>query len=211
MSQPALTVLEILTASPVMPVVTIDDPAHAVRLARALVAGGIRAIEITLRTPHALAAVRAIVAEVPEAIPGVGTVLTAADFDAAAEAGARFAISPGATQALFDAAWASTLPYVPAVATASELMAAMEAGFTACKFFPAAQSGGVEVLKVLAGPFPAARFCPTGGVDAASAPSYLALPNVLCVGGSWLTPRDALASGDFARIERLAREAAALR
>jgi len=211
MSQPALTVLEILTASPVMPVVTIDDPAHAVRLARALVAGGIRAIEITLRTPHALAAVRAIVAEVPEAIPGVGTVLTAADFDAAAEAGARFAISPGATQALFDAAWASTLPYVPAVATASELMAAMEAGFTACKFFPAAQSGGVEVLKALAGPFPAARFCPTGGVDAASAPSYLALPNVLCVGGSWLTPRDALASGDFARIERLAREAAALR
>jgi 2-dehydro-3-deoxyphosphogluconate aldolase/(4S)-4-hydroxy-2-oxoglutarate aldolase len=211
MTQAPLTALDVLTASPVMPVVVIDDPARAVALARALVAGGIRAIEITLRTPGALEAVRAIAAEVPDAIPGVGTVLTEADLDAAAAAGARFAISPGATPALYDAAWRSTLPYIPAVATASELMAAMEAGFTACKFFPAAQAGGPEALKALGGPFPAARFCPTGGVDAANAPAYLKLANVLCVGGSWIAPRDAIEAGDFARIEQLARAASALR
>jgi 2-dehydro-3-deoxyphosphogluconate aldolase/(4S)-4-hydroxy-2-oxoglutarate aldolase len=211
MTSPPLTIDEILRAGPVMPVVVIEDPAQAVPMARALVAGGLRAIEITLRTPRALEAVSAIAAEVPDAIPGVGTVLTPADLDAAAAAGARFAVSPGATQALFDAAWASTLPYLPAIATASELMAAMEAGFTACKFFPAAQSGGVEALKALAGPFPTARFCPTGGVDAATAPAYLALENVLCVGGSWLAPRPLIEAGDFAKIEQLAREAAGLR
>jgi 2-dehydro-3-deoxyphosphogluconate aldolase/(4S)-4-hydroxy-2-oxoglutarate aldolase len=211
MTETMLTIDEILRAGPVMPVVVIDDPAHAVPMARALVAGGIRAIEITLRTERALEAVKAIAAEVPDAIPGVGTVLTAADLDASAAAGAKFAVSPGATQALFDAAWASTLPYLPAVATASELMAAMEAGFTAFKFFPAGQAGGVEMLKAFAGPFPAARFCPTGGIDAASAPSYLAQPNVLCVGGSWLAPRAAIEAGDFARIEQLARAAAGLR
>jgi 2-dehydro-3-deoxyphosphogluconate aldolase/(4S)-4-hydroxy-2-oxoglutarate aldolase len=202
---------EILATGPVLPVVVIDDPTRAVALARALVAGGIRAIEITLRTEHALAAVRAIAAEVPEAIPGVGTVLTPADFDAAAEAGAKFAISPGATPALMDAAWASTLPYVPAVATPSEVMAAMAAGFTVCKLFPAAQLGGVETLKALAGPFPTMRFCPTGGVDAQSALAYLALPNVVCVGGSWIAPRAAIAAGDFTKIEQLARAATALR
>ena len=211
MTQSALTPLEVLAAGPVMPVVVIDDPAMAVPLARALVAGGIRAIEITLRTPGALEAVRAIADEVPDAIPGVGTVLTAADLDAALAAGARFAISPGATPALLAAARAGGLPYIPAIATASELMAAMEAGFSVCKFFPAAQAGGVEALKSLAGPFPHARFCPTGGIDAASAPAYLALPSVVCVGGSWIAPRAAIAAGDFTTIERLARAAAALR
>lgn len=210
MSQ-TLTPLEVLAAGPVMPVVTIDDPADAAPLARALVAGGVRAIEITLRTPRALEAVRAIAAEVPDAIPGVGTVLTAADLAAAAAAGARFAISPGATPALLAAGRAGGLPYIPAIATASELMAALEAGYSVCKFFPAAQAGGVEALKALAGPFPYARFCPTGGIDAASAPAYLALPNVLCVGGSWIAPRAAIDSGDFGAIERLARAAAALR
>ena len=211
MTQSALTPLEVLAAGPVMPVVVIDDPAMAVPLARALVAGGIRAIEITLRTPGALEAVRAIADDVPDAIPGVGTVLTAAGLDAALAAGARFAISPGATPALLAAARAGGLPYIPAIATASELMAAMEAGFSVCKFFPAAQAGGVEALKSLAGPFPHARFCPTGGIDAASAPAYLALPSVVCVGGSWIAPRAAIAAGDFTTIERLARAAAALR
>ena len=211
MTQSALTPLEVLAAGPVMAVVVIDAPAKAVPMARALVAGGIRAIEITLRTPGALEAVRAIADEVPDAIPGVGTVLTAADLDAALAAGARFAISPGATPALLAAARAGGLPYIPAIATASELMAAMAAGFSVCKFFPAAQAGGVEALKSLAGPFPHARFCPTGGIDAASAPAYLALPSVVCVGGSWIAPRAAIAAGDFTTIERLARAAAALR
>jgi len=205
-----LTPLEVLAAGPVMPVVVIDDPAKAVPMARALVAGGIRAIEITLRTPRALEAVRAIAAEVPEAIPGVGTVLNAADLAAAADAGARFAISPGATPALLAAAQATALPHIPAVATASELMAAMEAGCSVCKFFPAAQAGGVEALKALFGPFPAARFCPTGGIDAASAPAYLALPNVVCVGGSWLTPAALLRARDWPGITLLAAQAAAL-
>ena len=207
----AMRLAEILAAAPVLPVVTIDDPAQAVPLARALAAGGVRAIEITLRTAAALEAVRAIAAEVPEAIPGVGTVLTAADLAAAETAGAKFAISPGATPRLLEAARGSGLPYLPAIATASELMAALEAGFATCKFFPAAELGGPAALKALGGPFPGARFCPTGGIDAASAPSYLTLPNVLCVGGSWLAPRDAIAAGDFPRIERLAREACALR
>ena len=202
---------DILATGPVLPVVVIDDPADAVPLARALVAGGVRAIEITLRTQHALDAVRAIAAEVPDAIPGVGTVLTPADFDAAAAAGAKFAISPGATPALMDAAWASTLPYVPAVQTASELMNVMAAGFTVAKFFPAREAGGVAALKAFAGPFPTMRFCPTGGVDAQSALSYLALANVICVGGSWIAPRDAIAAGDFGKIEQLARAASALR
>ncbi len=211
MTPTPLPVEDILASGPVLPVVVIDDPAHAVPLARALVAGGVRAIEITLRTERALEAVRAIAAEVPDAIPGVGTVLTPADFDAAAAAGAKFAISPGATPALMDAAWASTLPYVPAVQTASELMRVMEAGFTVAKFFPAAPAGGVEALKALAGPFPAMRFCPTGGIDAQSALAYLALPNVICVGGSWIAPRAAIEAGDFAKIEQLARAASALR
>ena len=206
-----MTLEEILMSGPVMPVVTLDDPAKAVPLARALVAGGVRAIEITLRTGAALEAVRAIAADVPEAIPGVGTVLTAAHYAAAAKAGARFAISPGATPALLAAVRPGPIHFLPGIATASELMACLEAGVSVCKFFPAAESGGVAALKAFAGPFPAARFCPTGGVDLASAPAYLALANVLCVGGSWLVPRDAIAAGDFGRIEALAREAADLR
>jgi 2-dehydro-3-deoxyphosphogluconate aldolase/(4S)-4-hydroxy-2-oxoglutarate aldolase len=202
---------QILASAPVMPVVTIDDPGQAAPLARALVAGGIRAIEVTFRTAAALEALARIAAEVPEAIPGAGTVLNAEQLAAAAKAGAKFAVSPGATPALLAAARPGPIPLLPGVATASELMACLEAGITICKLFPAADVGGVSALKALAGPFPQARFCPTGGIDAASAPAYLALPNVLCVGGSWLVPRDAIASGDFARIERLAREASALR
>ena len=205
-----MTIDEILGLSPVMPVVTIDAAENAAPLARALVAGGIRAIEITLRTPAGLAAIAAIAAEVPDAVPGAGTVLSPSDLEAAAAAGAKFAVSPGSTPALLHAAAGGPLPYLPAIATASELMAALDAGFSTAKFFPAAQVGGVAALKALAGPFPQVRFCPTGGVDLASAPAYLALANVLCVGGSWIAPRETIAAGDFARIERLAREAAAL-
>jgi len=205
-----MTLEDILRTGPVMPVVVIDDAAHAVPLARALVAGGIRAIEITLRTGAALDAVQAIAREVPDAIPGVGTALTGADVLAALEAGAKFIVSPGATPALVEAAIGSGLPFLPGVATASELMAGLAAGLSAFKFFPAAQAGGVEALKALGGPFPNARFCPTGGVSPANAATYLALPNVLCVGGSWIAPREVIAAGDFARIEQLAREAAGL-
>ena len=206
-----MTIDEILAAGPVMPVVVIDDAAHAVPLARALVAGGIRAIEITLRTGAALEAIEAIARDVPEAIPGVGTAITAADVLAALDAGAKFIVSPGMTPALRDAAIGSGLPFLPGIATASELMAGMAVGLSAFKFFPAAQAGGIDGLKALGGPFPNVRFCPTGGVSASNAATYLALPNVACVGGSWLAPRDLIAAGDFERIEALAREAAALR
>ncbi|HEY3800273.1 MAG TPA: bifunctional 4-hydroxy-2-oxoglutarate aldolase/2-dehydro-3-deoxy-phosphogluconate aldolase [Caulobacteraceae bacterium] len=206
-----MNILQILGAAPVMPVLTIEDARKAVPAARALAAGGLFALEITLRTPAALDAVARIAAEVPEAIPGVGTVLKAADFEAAAKAGARFAVSPGATPALLAASRDQPLPYLPAVATASEAMAAAEQGFTVLKFFPAAQAGGPAALKSLAGPLPHIRFNPNGGINAASAPSYLALTNVLSVGGSWVAPMDAIADGDVARIERLAREARAMR
>jgi len=201
---------EILRLAPVMPVITIDDPAKAVPLARALAAGGLKAIEITLRTPAALEAIAAIAREVPECVPGAGTVLTERDLHAAARAGAKFAVSPGATPALLDVARPGPLPYLPAVATASELMAAMERGYATFKFFPAEALGGPAALKALAGPFPTARFCPTGGIDAAGAPAYLALANVLCVGGSWVAPAAAVARRDFGAIERLARAAAAM-
>lgn len=207
----SMTIEEILALSPVMPVVTIRDPARAVPLARALLAGGVRSIEITLRTPAALAAVSAIARDAPEIVLGVGTVLSVQDLQDAQAAGAAFAISPGATPALLNAAQAGPLPYLPAVATASELMAGLEYGFTAFKMFPAAQAGGPAMLKALGGPFPAARFCPTGGISLATAPDYLALANVLCVGGSWIAPEAAIEAGDFGLIERLAREAAALR
>jgi 2-dehydro-3-deoxyphosphogluconate aldolase/(4S)-4-hydroxy-2-oxoglutarate aldolase len=206
-----MTIEEILRLSPVMPVVTISDAEHAVPLARALVAGGIRTIEITLRTHAALAAVAAIAKEVPEAVLGVGTVLSARDLKDAHDAGAAFAISPGATPALLEAGHHGPLPFLPAVATASELMAGLEHGFTAFKLFPASLVGGPAALKALAGPFPGARFCPTGGISLTTAPEYLALENVLCVGGSWVAPETAIEAGDFARIEALAREAAALR
>ena len=205
-----MTIDEILALSPVMPVVTIADADHAVPMARALLAGGLRTIEITLRTPAALAAVAAIAKAAPEVAVGVGTVLTAQDLRHAAEAGATFAISPGTTLELLDAARHGPLPYLPAIATAGELMAGLDRGYTAFKFFPAAYAGGVGALRAFAGPFPGVRFCPTGGISLATAPDYLALPNVLCVGGSWVAPEAMIASGDVAGIERLAREAAAL-
>jgi 2-dehydro-3-deoxyphosphogluconate aldolase/(4S)-4-hydroxy-2-oxoglutarate aldolase len=201
----------ILRLSPVMPVVTIDDAAVAVDLARALLRGGIRVIEVTLRTPAALAAIRAIAREVPEVRVGAGTVLSRADLDAAVDAGAAFAISPGATPELLSAGAQAGIPYLPAIATASELMSGIAAGYRFFKFFPASVSGGPAALKALAGPFADSRFCPTGGITPTSAASWLELPNVLCVGGSWLAPRDLQAARDWARIEALARNAAALR
>lgn len=200
-----------LRLAPVVAVVVIDDLAAAVPLARALVAGGIPAIEITLRTPVALDAIRAIANEVEGAVVGSGTVLTPADLDASARAGARFAVSPGSTPALLAAAEASALPWLPAAATASEAMALFERGYRFLKFFPAVPAGGVPLLRAWASPLPGIRFCPTGGVTPASAPDFLASPNVVCVGGSWLSPKDLLRAGDWVRIEQLARAAAAIR
>lgn len=202
---------EILAASPVMPVIVIDELASAVPLARALVAGGIRVLEVTLRTAAALDSIRAIVAEVPEALVGVGTIVSPADLEAARAAGARFGVSPGANAELLAAARDSGLPFLPGVMTPSDVIAAVAAGFDTLKLFPAKQAGGVGMLKALGGPFPQLRFCPTGGIDLASAPEFLALPNVACVGGSWLTPADKVQAGDWAAITRLAADAATLR
>ncbi|MFB7411983.1 bifunctional 4-hydroxy-2-oxoglutarate aldolase/2-dehydro-3-deoxy-phosphogluconate aldolase [Streptomyces sp. NPDC056202] len=196
---------------PVVPVVVIEDVADAVPLARALVAGGLPLVEVTLRTPAALDAVRAIAAEVPGAVVGAGTVVSAAGVADAAGAGARFLVSPGWTERLLGAMRDSGLPFLPGVSTTSEVVALLEQGVTDMKFFPAEAAGGVPYLKSLAGPLPRARFCPTGGVSLASAPAYLSLPNVGCVGGTWMLPPDALAARDWARVEALAREAAALR
>jgi len=201
----------LLDRAPVLPVIVIDSIEQAVPLARALVAGGLPVLEITLRTPVALAAMRRIADEVEGAVLGAGTVLTPSDLDAAAAAGCTFAISPGATPALYHAAEASPIAWLPAVATASEVMQGLTHGHRRFKFFPAVAAGGIAALKGFAGPFPQARFCPTGGLDASSAAALLALPNVACVGGSWMLPQEAIARGDWARIERLAREAAALR
>ena len=201
----------LLDRVPVIPVVVVDDLGDAVPVARALVAGGIRVLEVTLRTPAALDSIRAIAAEVPEAILGAGTVLSAADLDAAAQAGAVFAVSPGASPELLLAGREASIPLLPGVMTPSDVMNALAAGYTAMKLFPAAQAGGLGMLKALAGPFPQARFCPTGGIDLASAPAFLALPNVSCVGGSWLTPIDRVQAGDWAAVTGLARAAAALR
>ena len=206
-----MDIRSVLAASPVMPVIVLEEVAHAVPLARALVAGGIRVLEVTLRTPVALDCMRAIAAEVPEALLGAGTVLSAADLDAAAKAGAVFAISPGASPALLQAARTSPIPFLPAVMTPSDVITAMDAGFDTFKLFPAAQAGGMAMLKAMGGPFPQARFCPTGGIDAASAPAFLALPNVACVGGSWLCPAELVRAGDWDAITALARAAAALR
>ncbi|TAN02982.1 MAG: bifunctional 4-hydroxy-2-oxoglutarate aldolase/2-dehydro-3-deoxy-phosphogluconate aldolase [Rhodanobacteraceae bacterium] len=202
---------DILALAPVVPVVIVDDVGHAVPMARALVAGGIRAIEVTLRTSAALDAIHAIAAEVEGAAVGVGTVLDAEQLQAARAAGARFAVSPGATPRLLDAADADELPLLPGVATAGEAMGLLERGYRHLKFFPAVPAGGAKLLAAWASPLPQIRFCPTGGIGLASAPAFLALPNVVCVGGSWLTPKDKLATGDWAGIQRLAREAAALR
>jgi 2-dehydro-3-deoxyphosphogluconate aldolase / (4S)-4-hydroxy-2-oxoglutarate aldolase len=205
-----LTALAVMRDAPVIPVIVLNDVAHAVPLARALVAGGIRMLEVTLRTPQALACIEAIAREVPEAVAGAGTLRSAADARAAFNAGARFGVSPGYTAALGQACRDLALPLLPGVATGSEIMAAMEDGLTELKFFPAMQAGGPAMLKAWHGPFGDIRFCPTGGVSPSNAAEFLALPNVACVGGSWLTPADAVAQGDWARIEALAREASQL-
>ena len=206
-----LTSLEVMNDAPVIPVIVLSDVAHAVPLARALVAGGIRMLEVTLRTPVALACIEAIAREVPQAVAGAGTVRSAADAQAAAMAGARFAVSPGYTHAVGQACHELELPLLPGVATGSEIMAAQEDGYTALKFFPAMQAGGLAMLKAWQGPFGDVKFCPTGGITAANAAEFLGLANVVCVGGSWLTPADAVARGDWSRITQLAREAVALR
>jgi 2-dehydro-3-deoxyphosphogluconate aldolase / (4S)-4-hydroxy-2-oxoglutarate aldolase len=200
-----------LRLSPVMPVVTFTDSAVAADVARALVRGGIRVIEVTLRTPVALQAMESIARSVPEITVGAGTVCSLADLKASAEAGAAFAISPGATPALLTAGASGPIPYLPAVATASELMAGLAAGYHFFKFFPAVAAGGIPMLNALGGPFPAARFCPTGGLTQDSVKSYLDLPNVLCAGASWLTPAEAMNRKDWGLIEALATRAAASR
>ncbi|MFG2170732.1 bifunctional 4-hydroxy-2-oxoglutarate aldolase/2-dehydro-3-deoxy-phosphogluconate aldolase [Streptomyces niveus] len=201
----------VLDLAPVVPVVVVDDVADAVPLARALVAGGLPAIEVTLRTPAAPDAIRAIAAEVPDAVVGAGTVISAGTVTEAVSAGARFLVSPGWTDTLLAAMRASGVPFLPGVSTTSEVVALLERGVTEMKFFPAEAAGGTAYLKSLSGPLPQARFCPTGGISLASAPSYLALKNVGCVGGSWMLPPDAITSKDWARVEKLAREASALR
>ena len=205
----SMTILDIMRVARVIPVIAIDDPAHAVPLAKALVAGGIRVREVTLRTPHGLAAIRARSA-VEGAIVGVGTLTQPSEFAAARDAGAVFGVSPGLTATLIEAARKSGLPLLPGVMTPSEVLAAREAGFRELKLFPAVPAGGVGMLNAIGGPIPDVTFCPTGGISIDSAPQFLALKNVACVGGSWLTPKDALQAGDWARITELARAAAAL-
>lgn len=205
-----MTILEVMRTGPVIPVIVIDSIDRAVPLARALVAGGVRVLEVTLRTPIAIDAVRAIAREVDEAIVGVGTVTRPDDFARSLEAGATFAVSPGFTRELAQAARVSGLPLLPGVMTPSDVIAARAAGFTELKLFPAQQAGGVGMLKAMAGPFPDVIFCPTGGISAATAREYLELTNVACVGGSWLTPADVVASGDWSTVTELARSAASL-
>jgi len=201
----------IMATAPVIPVLTIERLEQAVPLARALVRGGLTVLEVTLRTACALEAIRAMRAAVPDAIVGAGTLTRVRDFSDCAAAGAQFGVTPGLTAALASAGADCGLPLLPGVMTPTELVAARAAGFDACKLFPAQQAGGVGMLRALAGPFPDHVFCPTGGVTRANAADYLALPNVLCVGGSWITPPAALAAEDWDAIESLARDAAALR
>jgi 2-dehydro-3-deoxyphosphogluconate aldolase/(4S)-4-hydroxy-2-oxoglutarate aldolase len=196
--------------APVVPVLVIDDLAHARALAAALVAGGLPALEVTLRTACALDAIR-IMAEVPGGVVGAGTLLTPADVKAAKAAGAAFGVSPGATERLIAACEDEGLPLLPGAATASEVMWLLEKGFSVQKFFPAEQAGGAAYLKSIGGPLPQVSFCPTGGINLKNARDYLGLANILCVGGSWVAPKDAMARGDWAAITALAAEAAALR
>ena len=202
---------EILTAAPVIPVLVVENTDSALPMARALVAGGLPVLEVTLRTPAALEVLRAMAREVEGAIVGAGTVLEPLQLAAVGDAGAKFAVSPGASPRLLDAADDSPVALLPGAATASEAMSLAERGYGCQKFFPAEAAGGLAYLKSLASPLPGISFCPTGGITPASAPAYLNLPNVLCVGGSWVAPADAVAAGDWDRIEALAREAAALR
>ncbi len=209
-AQQSLRAAEICRLAPVVPVLVIDDLAHAKKLAEALVAGGLPALEVTLRTPVALDAIRAM-AEVPGGVVGAGTLLTPADVKAAKAAGAMFGVSPGATQRLLDACAEYELPLLPGAATATEVMLLLEMGYTVQKFFPAEQSGGVGYLKSIGSPIPQVAFCPTGGINLKNARDYLGLSNILCVGGSWVAPKDAMLRGDWAAITTLAAEARALR
>ena len=206
-----MNLLELMGLGPVIPVIVLEDAGRAVPLARALVSGGVRVLEVTLRTPAGLPSIRAIVRDVPEAIVGVGTLTQADEFAAAREAGARFAVSPGFSSTLAETARTSGLPWLPGVMTPSDVLAARAAGLYQLKLFPAQPAGGVAMLKALHGPFPEVVFCPTGGITPDTAPEFLALPNVACVGGSWLTPAAALAAGEWDTITRLARQASALR
>jgi len=206
-----MNTLDLITYGPVIPVIVLHRVEDAVPLARALVEGGVRVLEVTLRTTLALRCIEAIARDVPEAIVGAGTVRSADDALAAGDAGSRFAVSPGYTSAVGTACRDIALPLLPGVATASEVMAAQADGLSFLKFFPASTIGGIPLLKALAGPFPDVVFCPTGGITAETAPQYLALPNVKVCGGSWLTPDDAVQAGDWARITQLARDTAQLR
>jgi 2-dehydro-3-deoxyphosphogluconate aldolase / (4S)-4-hydroxy-2-oxoglutarate aldolase len=206
-----LETIELAELGPVIPVIVIQDLDAAVPMARALVDGGVRVLEVTLRTPVALRCMEAIAKAVPEAIVGAGTVRSLADARSAKDVGCRFAVSPGYSSSIGLACQNIGLPLLPGVATASEVMQANADGYQFLKFFPASAAGGVAMLKALAGPFPDVMFCPTGGISAETAPQYLALPNVKVCGGSWLTPADAVAAGDWARITALARAAGALR
>lgn len=206
-----MTLLDIMRASPVIPVIAIDDSDHAVPLAKALVAGGIRVLEVTLRTKHGLPAIRAMVEQVPDAIVGVGTLTQPDEFAAARDAGAVFGVSPGLTPSLIEAAKRSGLPLLPGVMSPSEVMAAREAGFRQLKLFPAVPAGGIGMLNAIAGPLPDVTFCPTGGISQETAPQFLSCKNVACVGGSWLTPKNAMQAGDWDQITSLALAASRLR
>jgi 2-dehydro-3-deoxyphosphogluconate aldolase/(4S)-4-hydroxy-2-oxoglutarate aldolase len=206
----SLTALDVMRDAPVIPVIVLRDVAHAVPMAEALVAGGIRMLEVTLRTPQALACIEAIARHVPEAVVGAGTVRSSADAQAVANAGARFAVSPGYTRAVGEACHAQGLTLLPGVATSSEIMTAQADGYQALKFFPAMQAGGLGMLKAWQGPFSDVVFCPTGGVQPSNAADFLALSNVVCVGGSWLVPQDAMQQGDWKHITMLARDAVQL-
>jgi len=205
-----MNALDVMQTGPVIPVIVIDRLADAVPLARALVAGGVRVLELTLRTSLALAAIERVAAEVEGAIVGAGTITRPEDIASVLRAGSVFGVSPGLTAELAEAARAAGLPMLPGVMTPSDVIAARAAGFTELKLFPAQQAGGIGMLKALGGPFPDVRFCPTGGITAATAAEFLAQPNVVCVGGSWLTPPDAVAAGDWNRITALARAASQL-
>ena len=206
-----LTALDVMTDAPVIPVIVLNDVNDAVPMAQALVAGGIRMLEVTLRTPAALACIEAIARHVPDAVVGAGTIRTAADAKAAAAAGSRFAVSPGFTNTMAQACADVNLPLLPGVATSSEVMMAREAGFQYMKFFPAVQAGGIPMLKAWQGPFFDVKFCPTGGVSPSNAAEFLALSNVVCVGGSWLVPADAVTQKEWSRITTLAWDTATLK
>jgi len=210
MGEKTQALISILKLQPVVPVLVIKDLAHAVPLARALVAGGLKAIEITLRTPVALQAIRAVADEVEDAVPGAGTVLNAKQYHQAVEAGSQFVVSPGTTLELLDVARKSPVPLLPGAATPSEVMALREEGYEVLKFFPAEQAGGAAYLKSLSSPLAGMLFCPTGGITPDNARDYLSLPNVVCVGGSWVAPNALVEAGDWDGITRLAMEASRL-